>query len=717
MARIGDAIRPELQRADTSGILKGAAIGAEAMGRGLAALGSGIAGGIKQRKENEKVATGTVSRMESLLKAQEPDSPLAAMLDQGIAELSNPDLSPRKAASMAAGFNQSITDVFKSVEIGIAQKAMKRQKAQVKLAASQRLGQSMGLTDLVASEADRDKLARLSPKTLRELQENPDAIAAYKTTAMQGLLSIEAAKAKGGAISRVHQDFVGKDGKVYTHQYLQQNGKPVSPVSIVPKDGAGQIGPAGRELTEAEVIFNAEATKDLVPWASGGADLAQNEVDKLDGVLAAFDDGSISTGPWEGTFKPDMMRAKTVEQREKVQSIIAKSIKELFGGNPSLEEVKRLFQFAWNDQLPEAANRKKVVALQKDLNDRIRKKNEQLKELTETGFVLPRGDRPPVSEAEEPVKPTREVTEGDANTLRAIQAAEGGGQPADTAQPPAQPPASLTPEGDSLYEKNRKEAELPVQPRVNPQEIESVLPPDPLGQPRETGSTGPVPEFASWTEYIAWKKSIPQERRLALGKEIRVDGKFWHYSPEEGWKELTADFMVLTTPRDHAASRVNLKNVKHVISTDFNSGGKGDPTPSPGIEAVVPKNAPAASVAKVKEYLKETETWLRSKGVDTSVRTSGKNEDGILYTGESPRFYYTEPFFKTDAASRKAIEKDPDGYARILARTLGSLPGVAFIPPHQVGGKTGAVIPGTKISEQEWSLTHVIPALHRITQR
>tara|TARA_R110002051_G_scaffold154782_3_gene226961 strand:+ start:16408 stop:18453 length:2046 start_codon:yes stop_codon:yes gene_type:complete len=681
-------------------------------------MGSDISKGLQKRSDLKSFVKSTSAQAKSLAEFLPDESPFKKMAQGAVDFFNDPENRFSEHLAMAKSLEPNLKMVQMDLSAGLADKAMKMQKAQVDLAASQRLGQSMGLTDLVASEADRDKLARLSPKTLRELQENPDAIAAYKTTAMQGLLSIEAARKKGGAITTLQQPFVDpKTKKVHIRSAFQQDGQIISPWTVVPKDGAGKIGPAGRELTEAEVIFNAEATKDLVPWASGGADLAQNEVDKLDVVLKAFDDGVIKTGPLQGSIIPDVIRAKTVEQREKVQSIIAKSIKELFGGNPSLEEVKRLFQFAWNDQLPEAANRKKVVALQKDLNDRIRKKNEQLKELTETGFVLPRGDRPPVSEAEEPVKPTREVTEGDASTLRAIQAAEGGGQPADTVQPPAQPPASLTPEGVDLYEKNRKEAELPVQPRVNPEEIERVLPPDPLGQPGETGSTGPVPEFASWTEYADHRKSLPRDSLPPVNEEIRVDGKFWNYSPEEGWKELTADFMVLTTPRDHAASRVNLKNVKHVISTDFNSGGRGDPTPSPGIEAVVPKNAPAGAVAKVKEYLKETETWLRSKGVDTSIRRSGKNEDGILYTGGSSRFYYTEPFFKTDAASRKAIEKDPDGYARILARTLGSLPGVAFIPPHQVGKRTGAVIPGTKISEQEWALKHVIPALNRITKR
>ena len=123
MARIGDTVRPELGRADTSGILRGSMQGASALGQGIAALGAGVGANIQQRKQNEKEVTATVSRLESLKKAQDPKSPLAAMLQQGISALSNPDLGSRQAAAMAAGFNQSIDDTFRSIESNIKQEA------------------------------------------------------------------------------------------------------------------------------------------------------------------------------------------------------------------------------------------------------------------------------------------------------------------------------------------------------------------------------------------------------------------------------------------------------------------------------------------------------------------------------------------------------------------------------------------------------------------
>ena len=128
MARIGDTVRPELGRADTSGILRGTMQGASALGQGIAALGAGVGAGIKQRKQHEKDVTATISRLESLKKSVPEKSPLSTMLDQGINTLSNPDLSPRNAAAMAAGFNQSIDDHWTKTEMGLKEAAVAMQQ-------------------------------------------------------------------------------------------------------------------------------------------------------------------------------------------------------------------------------------------------------------------------------------------------------------------------------------------------------------------------------------------------------------------------------------------------------------------------------------------------------------------------------------------------------------------------------------------------------------
>ena len=135
MARIGDTVRPELGRADTSGILRGTMQGASALGQGIAALGAGVGAGIKERKQHEKDVTATISRLDLLKKSVPEKSPLSTMLQHGIDTLSNPDLSPRKAAGLAAGFNKGIEDFWDKTEMGLkeATVAMQRERHDAEL--------------------------------------------------------------------------------------------------------------------------------------------------------------------------------------------------------------------------------------------------------------------------------------------------------------------------------------------------------------------------------------------------------------------------------------------------------------------------------------------------------------------------------------------------------------------------------------------------------
>ena len=128
MARIGDTVRPELGRADTSGILRGTMQGASALGQGIAALGAGVGAGIKQRKQHEKDVTSTISRLDLLKKSVPEESPLSTMLQHGIDTLSNPDLSPRKAAGLAAGFNKGIEDFWNKTEMELKEATVAMQQ-------------------------------------------------------------------------------------------------------------------------------------------------------------------------------------------------------------------------------------------------------------------------------------------------------------------------------------------------------------------------------------------------------------------------------------------------------------------------------------------------------------------------------------------------------------------------------------------------------------
>lgn len=142
------------------------------------------------------------------------------------------------------------------------------------------------------------------------------------------------------------------------------------------------------------------------------------------------------------------------------------------------------------------------------------------------------------------------------------------------------------------------------------------------------------------------------------------------------------------------------------ISLDFNAAANKN---AKGIEIIIPNNASDIERALALDYVNKTKDFFASKGVDVpvrGVRTAAENKRG------SANRFHTEPFFVNDAASRAAIESDPDGYAQVLADTIGKIPGAMFIPPHK-SNDPGASANG--INERDFAKSVLIPALERLS--
>ena len=169
-------------------------------------------------------------------------------------------------------------------------------------------------------------------------------------------------------------------------------------------------------------------------------------------------------------------------------------------------------------------------------------------------------------------------------------------------------------------------------------------------------------------------------------------------SPTDGSKRFAFDITDQT--RDQIGKQSTPQ--ERQVSLDFNSGG----TQSRGVEIVIPSNATTEERAAAQEYTTTLTAWFKSKGVDVPNRgVMAKTGSGNLVSR-----FHTEPFFIQDAEARRAIESDPDGYARVLVSTLGRLP-VTFIAPHTStdGGATDG-----SINERDFARTVIIPALRRV---
>jgi hypothetical protein len=143
------------------------------------------------------------------------------------------------------------------------------------------------------------------------------------------------------------------------------------------------------------------------------------------------------------------------------------------------------------------------------------------------------------------------------------------------------------------------------------------------------------------------------------------------------------------------------------VSLDFNAAPSKN---AKGVEIIIPNDASAIERAAAMDYVNKTQQYFAERGVEVpvrGVRTAKENGRG------TPGRFHTEPFFVGHAEARKVMESDPDGYAQVLADTLGRIPNVTFIAPHKTndpGASDG------KFNERDFAKGSIIPALERLSR-
>jgi hypothetical protein len=143
------------------------------------------------------------------------------------------------------------------------------------------------------------------------------------------------------------------------------------------------------------------------------------------------------------------------------------------------------------------------------------------------------------------------------------------------------------------------------------------------------------------------------------------------------------------------------------VSLDFNAAPSKN---AKGVEIIIPNDSSAIERAAAMDYVNKTKQYFAERGVEVpvrGVRTAKENGRG------TPGRFHTEPFFVGHAEARAVMESDPDGYAQVLADTLGRIPNVTFIAPHKTndpGASDG------KFNERDFAKGSIIPALERLSR-
>ena len=690
MARIGDTVRPELMRADTSGILRGSATGAAGIATGLASLGQSIGEGAQRQKAAKAEIAGSKKLAQAMVDLHGDSSPIGQRLMPIIEALDSDEL--RRSEKL--GIASTITPIIGAVT----------QKQATDIAAAQRKFEN-DLKSAAEVRADREA-------------------------------------------DQVRQQRFLEDQRADRALGIEQQKIDILKQQAATEAAAARAKAANPPLNETEAAMEKTTATEMAPWVAGGGQKAQDQVNALDDILAQFGDqsvpledrlklkdksggniitgkvqGSVTKGPLFYVFGGDRARA-TKAARDKLQKIIVGTLRETLGAQFTETEAARILNLYWDDAQDENYNFDKVLALKEELQGRIDAKNQLQRNFEETGRYFPSAGNvnpAPATPAAPGTPGATSATGGTTSRLGQLrQRNEERSNPSTLTgvtragvRLPNVRPENVDPgvQGGGVQMPGSQGMRLPIEgddgqgsglPAVELRETSFQTPPGgtvmEMGNRAALATANPAGTGLDLSP-IPRAQIVPEERPTP-----RI--------PEEIKKNIT----VIPDHRNSQLFKTAAKNSKNVVSLDFNDA---DNKSARGIEVALSKKATPAQTKSAKKFVQLAHQFFKEAGVPNPIRPgrekpSGDQIPGLYYKFEgNPRMIYTEPFFASHPEARKAIEKNPRKYARLLVEAFGDLSNVAFIAPH-TGTNRGTTSGG--VTEQAWAKKHILPYLEELTR-
>jgi LysM repeat protein len=718
MPRIGDTVRPELMRADTSGILRGSAAGAAAMGQGLANLGASLGQAAQTIGANKNAVKDGKEMAKAMLQLHGAESEIGKVLTPVVDAFDSEELRFSEKLGLARRLTPLIGAATQKQAADIAEEARKVQKKQW------RKGY---------------RLEERGVKVQEDLAESAKMESRAKLLTAGGAMDPITSEFNKVMIKDISQFMAG--GATNASENIGSLDEVIADL----KSGVAKTGPWQGMLPDriaqkrksvedkvSRIIF--ESLKDIL-----GAQFTENEAKKL--LAASFDRNS--------TEELNLERVKALktklERKYNQQMRFANQFKKrgFMTPNPgegmTLEDSQAGFL---GEGFPGAG------APGGGATSRLggfRQRREGTARPAPGAQPAPGGSDVPGThrvqggsfsdiarqhgltvEELKSLNPDHDgiVKEGELLRVEPYRVRGPRVQGTSPATPPAQDPGGdiITGPGGRSYEMISP-AVGPRYPKLIPRA--EVAPEDPVNV---DDASRAVPVDETQNDLRASRFEVPGGKQV-----VELGGKRYLATPEDQGArlafselppeprrgripaEIKENVQVLDTHRNAPSSRQALKGVKHVVSLDFNDAKNKR---AKGIEMVLPKNATAAQTQSAEKYVRLASQFFKDAGVKNPVRDGrglpkGQNRPGIVYKFANERMMYTEPFFASHPEARKAIEKNPREYARLLLEAFGDLPGVTFLPPH-TGSNKGATSGG--VSEQAWAKKHILPYLQELTR-
>ena len=456
MARIGDTVDPRLMRADTSGILRGSAAGAAAMGQGLANLGQSLGQAAQVIGANKNAVKDGKEMAKAMLQLHGAESEIGRVLTP-------------------------VVDAFDSEEVRFSEK----------------LGLARRLTPLIGAATQKQ-----AQDIAAETRKQQDAFERRKLGQGDRALNLESRKIKAAENAALAGALAAGQGMTVGQEAMEK--------ATAGEMAAWQRGGQAQAQSQVDSLGGilAQFGDQNVPLEDR-LKLRKKEGGEIrTGRLQGLTRGGLLYGILGGPKTRATRKAK-----QDLFKIIVGTLKETLGAQFTEKEAERILGLYWDDFTTEEINFQKVQDLQKYLQTQIDAKNELQRNFEQTGFYYPQGATAPAQQA--PATPGASAPATSSRLGGFKQRRQGAAQPAVPGAPAAPANAENVrrqqeqefldaplPDVSDTVQQELLRRNPPAALPVPPGQAQEVIEPGRVRQPRGAQPVAPTQELPTGPDLV-----------------------------------------------------------------------------------------------------------------------------------------------------------------------------------------------------------------------
>lgn len=384
MPRIGDTIRPELGRQNYGSFLAGTQQGAAAMGRGIQQMGQGIGDYLKRQKEAQKDTKASENLARAFREAYGEESPIGRVAAEMELRLADQDRPLKERHADAGSFKDMMAMMLQKSAVDKDDARYDRERTFMEMQTGIENTRADAFVDINRMNAEANQSRSRADMLAREAQ----------SAATQALADINSRAMKPSDMAQSIEAFA-PDNPEAVPLYKGMVAEGIEEERQRKEDQEMVGATTAVTMSPEEKKYRTDVASFVADWETSGRQIASGNMKKLDAAIKQMESGGIATGALQGAI-PTRFRPKTKALQQEIASIVYQTLRATLGAQFTEKEGERLLAIAFDDELPEKENLKKVKTAKAELEERIKAaegKVRQFRSWTDGGQEIPQAEQ------------------------------------------------------------------------------------------------------------------------------------------------------------------------------------------------------------------------------------------------------------------------------------------------------------------------------------